>query len=198
MSRSAALADPAIVSQAVFRAVMEAMARPGDVRRLATTVIPPHPLKPATAAIARTLIDYETPVWLDPRLAASADVAAWLRFQTGAPLTSDPRRAAFALIADPMALPPFDSFSLGTSEYPDRATTLVIEVERFSGGGAMRLSGPGLARPRDFSAGPLPADFADRMIANRQPFPRGVDVILASHDAVAALPRSVHVECGSR
>jgi alpha-D-ribose 1-methylphosphonate 5-triphosphate synthase subunit PhnH len=187
-------ADPAIVSQAAFRAVMDAMSRPGEIRALPTSLRPPAPLDPTAAAIACALLDYETPVWLDPPLAAAAEVAAWLRFETGAPLAADPRRAAFALIADPAALPPFESFSFGTSDYPDRATTLVIQVERFGRGETMRLSGPGLPSRRDFSATPLPGDFVPRMIANRETFPRGVDFLLVGEGAVAALPRSVRIE----
>jgi alpha-D-ribose 1-methylphosphonate 5-triphosphate synthase subunit PhnH len=194
MSRAALRADPAIVSQAVFRAVMDAMARPGQVRSFTTSVRPPLPLRPTTAAIARTLLDYETPFWLDGPLAACAEAAAWLRFETGASLAADACHASFALIADAAALPPFERFSLG--EYPDRATTLVIQVERFGGGETIRLSGPGIDGHRDFSAAPLPKDFAARLTANRALFPCGVDLLLVSDDAIAALPRSVHVEPG--
>jgi len=44
---------------------------------------------------------------------------------------------------------------------------------------------------QSFSAQPLPQDFQTRIAANRALFPRGVDVILVSPNAVAALPRSV-------
>jgi alpha-D-ribose 1-methylphosphonate 5-triphosphate synthase subunit PhnH len=149
------------------------------------------------AAIACALVDYETPVWLDAPLAASADVVAWLRFETGAPIITEPARAAFALVADPLALPPLSVFALGSDDYPDRATTLMIQVTQFGGGEPMTepmtLSGPGLERPRDFSAAPLPVDFAERQIANRELFPRGVDVVLIGDGAIAALPRSVRV-----
>ena len=40
---------------------------------------------------------------------------------------------------------------------------------------------------------PLPPDFQERLIANREMFPRGLDLILVSEDAVAALPRSIRV-----
>jgi alpha-D-ribose 1-methylphosphonate 5-triphosphate synthase subunit PhnH len=53
------------------------------------------------------------------------------------------------------------------------------------------LAGPGIADVQSFSAQPLPPDFQNRIAANRARFPRGVDVILVSPDAVAALPRSV-------
>ena len=55
----------------------------------------------------------------------------------------------------------------------------------------MSLSGPGIAGACSFATAPLPPDFPARLAANRTLFPRGVDVILVSPDAVAALPRSV-------
>jgi len=42
-------------------------------------------------------------------------------------------------------------------------------------------------------ASPLPLDIGDRLVANRRLFPRGVDLILATANEVAALPRSVRV-----
>jgi alpha-D-ribose 1-methylphosphonate 5-triphosphate synthase subunit PhnH len=39
----------------------------------------------------------------------------------------------------------------------------------------------------------VPSDFRSQLISNRERFPRGVDVILATEDAIAALPRSVRV-----
>ena len=109
----------------------------------------------------------------------------------GARVTSDPRQAAFAFIADPGHAPAFDDFSLGTPQYPDRSATLVLQVEGFGTGQRLLLSGPGIADVQSFSAQPLPPDFQARIAANRALFPRGVDVILVSPHAVAALPRSV-------
>jgi alpha-D-ribose 1-methylphosphonate 5-triphosphate synthase subunit PhnH len=188
-----AFADPVRGSQAVFRSVMDAMARPGTIVATGGLAQAPQPLGPAAAAVALTLIDYETPAWLDPALAQSPEVAAWLRFHTGAPLTDDPRQAAFGFIGDPPRMPPFQVFSQGSMEYPDRAATLVLQVERLSDDGGFCLSGPGVKGTRALSASPLPADFAARMCANRALFPRGLDIILVSATMVAALPRSVHV-----
>jgi alpha-D-ribose 1-methylphosphonate 5-triphosphate synthase subunit PhnH len=185
--------DPALASQAVFRAVMEALARPGEAQPLESRFAVPAPLTASAAAVALTLIDYETPFWLDPGLAAAPEVARWIKFHTGAPLTADGAPAAFAFVSDPVAMPVFDAFSLGSIEYPDRSTTLVLQVAGFDQGEAMALSGPGIAGTRRFSAAPLPPDFRARLIANRALFPRGVDLILVSPDAVAALPRSVRV-----
>jgi alpha-D-ribose 1-methylphosphonate 5-triphosphate synthase subunit PhnH len=188
-----AFADPVRESQAVFRSVMDAMARPGTIVATGGLAQAPQPLGLAAAAVALTLIDYETPVWLDPALAQSPEVTAWLRFHTGAPLTDDPRQAAFGFIADPPRTPPFEAFSQGSMEYPDRAATLVLQVERLSGNAGFCLSGPGVRGSRALTASPLPADFAARTRANRALFPRGLDIILASATMVVALPRSVHV-----
>jgi alpha-D-ribose 1-methylphosphonate 5-triphosphate synthase subunit PhnH len=185
--------DPALASQAVFRTVMEAMARPGQARPLPSRLAAPPPLSPAAAAVALTLLDYETPFWLDQGLAAAREVAAWFRFHTGAPHTADPGQATFAFLSDPAALPAFDAFSQGSLEYPDRSTTLVLQVASFDHDDALSLCGPGIAGKRAFSAAPLPPDFRARLIANRNLFPRGVDLILVTPDAVAALPRSIRV-----
>ncbi len=116
---SSDLPDPVLAAQSAFRAIMDAVARPGTVRALAG-VSAPAPLSPGAAAIALTLFDHDTPVWLDHRLAPVPEVGAWLRFHTGAVVVAESRRAAFAVISDPGQTPPFDAFQLGKTEYPDR------------------------------------------------------------------------------
>jgi alpha-D-ribose 1-methylphosphonate 5-triphosphate synthase subunit PhnH len=185
--------DPALASQAVFRTVMEAIALPGLARPLPSRLAVPRPLCATAAAVALTLLDYETPFWLDQGLAAAREVAPWFKFHTGAPLTADCARAAFAFVSDPAAMLAFDAFSQGSLEYPDRSTTLVVQVASFGNGEELKLSGPGIAGERSFSAQPLPADFRARLVANREMFPRGLDLILVSEDAVAALPRSIRI-----
>ena len=182
---------PVLASQAAFRALMDAFARPGTVKPLTPAAAAPSPLSTTAAAVALAMLDYETPVWLDAALAQPPQVADWIRLHAGARVTSDPRQAAFAFIADPVHAPAFDDFSLGTPEYPDRSATLVLQVEGFGTGQRLLLSGPGIADVQSFSAQPLPPDFQTRIAANRALFPRGVDVILVSPNAVAALPRSV-------
>jgi alpha-D-ribose 1-methylphosphonate 5-triphosphate synthase subunit PhnH len=189
---ASAFADPVHASQSTFRAVMDALARPATVTTVAVAIAPPTPLKPAAAAIALTLLDYETPVWLDPALAV-AEVADWLRFHTGAPVTTDPRAAAFAFVANTAEAPAFDTFALGTMDYPDRSTTLVLQVETFADGESLALSGPGIAGTQTFQAEPLPRGFREQLSSNRAGFPRGIDTILAADHAITALPRSVRV-----
>jgi alpha-D-ribose 1-methylphosphonate 5-triphosphate synthase subunit PhnH len=101
-----------------------------------------------------------------------------------------PREAAFAVVSEPMRMPPLTDFAQGSADYPDRSTTLIIGVRALSTQG-WRLEGPGINGHVHFSAAPLPEDFAGQMRANHAAFPRGVDVFLVTEDAIAALPRSV-------
>lgn len=191
--RGSAFSDPVFASQSAFRAVLDAIARPGEIRPVPPESNAPEPITRGMAALALTLLDQDTPVWLDPPLAAHTEVAEWIHFHTAAPVVADTARCAFALIHDPLELPDFDSFDLGTPEYPDRSTTLILHVESLTSGSALELYGPGINGRRSFSAGPIPEDIAARLTANRALFPRGVDLLLVSNDSVAALPRSVRV-----
>jgi alpha-D-ribose 1-methylphosphonate 5-triphosphate synthase subunit PhnH len=182
-----------LADQAVFRAVMDAMAHPGRVNPLAALPAEwPAPLNAGAAAVALCLADFETPVWLD-EAARDGDAAAWLRFHTGARITGDPREAAFAFVTDTRNAPDFHAFAPGTLDYPDRSTTFILQVEAFGGGAVCTLAGPGIKDTAAFSASPLPGDFDARLAANHALSPRGVDFIFASSSAVAALPRSTRL-----
>ncbi len=183
-------ADPVRDSQAVFRAVMNALARPTTSRPLPTSLSPPPPLTPELAAVAMALADGDASIWLDPPLSADPAVAAYLRFHTGAPIVADPALAAFALVSDPAALSSFDQFELGSEEFPDRSTTIVLAVESFDGGDTMTFQGPGLKAPSSFSPTPVPIALRQATLDNRALFPRGIDLIFVAPGLVAALPRS--------
>ena len=191
-----AFADPVDNAQAVFRAVMDAMARPGTAQPLAPALAPPAPLSRGAGAVALALLDYESPFWLDETLARQPDVTQWLRFHTGAPVARDAKDAAFAFFADPASVPDFESFAPGTAEYPDRSTTLVLQVAQLSGPETMTLRGPGIAGERAFAITPCPADLVARLQRNHALFPRGLDLLFVTTDAVAAIPRSTRVTSG--
>jgi alpha-D-ribose 1-methylphosphonate 5-triphosphate synthase subunit PhnH len=182
-----------LAAQSTFRKVMDATARPGSIQAIGAVAGTPALLAPAAAAIALTLFDHDTPVWLDGPLTASADVAAWLRFQTGCPVVADPGQSAFALARDAMALPPFDSFALGTPDFPDRSTTLILQLPTLTGGAELSLSGPGIRGSASLRPAGLPEDFVARHAENRALFPRGVDLLLVAGNDVAALPRTTIV-----
>ena len=182
--------DAAYVSQGSFRALMDGFARPGEIRTISSTTAP-APLAPATAAILLCLADFETPIWLDKALDES-QIADWIRFHTGAPLVGAPSGAVFAVIGNSREAPEFTDFAQGSDEYPDRSTTVIIQVDRLEGE-PIAICGPGIRGTRAISAEPLPQNFAARLSANRELYPRGIDLILTASRSFQALPRSVRV-----
>ena len=189
-------ADPVHDAQATFRAVMDALARPGLPRPLTPGLVPPSPLTPELAAVALALTDADTPVWLDAGLAEAPSVAAYLRFHTGAPLTEDPAAAAFALVSDPVRCPPLGAFAPGTPAYPDTSTTLVLALDVITEGEGLCLAGPGIRGTARLAPVPLPAGFVAQHAINRADFPLGVDLILTAPGRVAGLPRSTAITEG--
>jgi alpha-D-ribose 1-methylphosphonate 5-triphosphate synthase subunit PhnH len=186
-------ADKVLSAQTTFRSVMDAMARPGSVHCIASASGTPPGVMRGTAAIALTLFDHDTPIWLDPRMSEAPEVEKWLKFHTSAPVVSDPSIASFALIGNAAELPALDQFSFGSNEYPDRSTTLILQVESLREGLAFELSGPGIEGTTVLQATIEPLDLFVRLAINAKLFPRGIDVVLVADDAVVAIPRTTRL-----
>ncbi|MBV9537701.1 MAG: phosphonate C-P lyase system protein PhnH [Acidisphaera sp.] len=185
----AGFADPVLDAQRTFRVLLDAMASPGRIGRVAATFEPPAPLARATAAVLLALLDPDTPLWLAPRLAASRD---WLIFHTGIAEVAEIHRAAFAAATE---LPDLRLLNAGTDAGPEESATLVLQLAslRAPAAPAWRLSGPGIAGSSHLAAAGLPEDFAARWAVNRGLFPRGIDLVLCAGDEMLALPRTVEI-----
>ena len=189
----AGFADKVLSAQSTFRSVMDVMARPGSMQRIGAVVGAPDTMMRGTAAIALTLFDHDTPVWLDARMSETSYVAKWLKFHTSAPVIADSSISSFALIGDPQNLPALDRFAFGSNEYPDRSTTLILQVESLTRGPALELSGPGIDGTAILQALIQPQDLFERLAINANLFPRGIDVVLVHDDAIAAIPRTTRL-----
>ena len=189
----AGFADKVLSAQSTFRSVMEALARPGSVQRVTASVGTPPPMMRGTAAIALTLFDHDTPIWLDDKMSETSDVARWLKFHSGAPLVADCSICSFALIADAGALPDLERFAFGSNEYPDRSTTLILQVASLIHGPAWELRGPGIDGVAVLNATFEPKDLFDRLSINATLFPRGIDVVLVADGAMVAIPRTTRL-----
>jgi alpha-D-ribose 1-methylphosphonate 5-triphosphate synthase subunit PhnH len=180
-------------AQSTFRSVMDAMARPGSVQRIAAAAGTPAAMMRGTAAIALTLFDHDTPLWLDPLMSETSEVTKWLKFHTGAPVIADSSICSFALIGDARALPGLDCFAFGSSEYPDRGTTLILQVESLTQGSVLELRGPGIDGVAMLQATIQPTDLFERLAINAALFPRGIDVVLVHDDTIVAIPRTTRL-----
>jgi alpha-D-ribose 1-methylphosphonate 5-triphosphate synthase subunit PhnH len=190
----AGFADSVLGAQSSFRALMDSLARPGTPQPLSVDAVPPAPLTAELAAVALTLLDHDTPVWLDPVLAESDAVCDWLAFHTGAPVTTEPATAAFALVTAADLLPALSRFAQGTDEYPDRSTTIALALPAFEGGEMLTLKGAGIKGAAMIAPVGLPTDFVAQWLENKAVFPRGVDLLLTAPARVVGLPRTTRVE----
>lgn len=173
-----------VQSARAFREILEAMARPGTIRRI-TGAQPPAPLSIAAGTALLVLTDPTTRL----HLAGQADSPAirdWIAFHIGAPLAAA-ADADFAL-GTWEALHPVSRFRIGQPDYPDRSATLIVECDRLVNHGPA-LTGPGIETATWLN---LPETAAFR--ANRALFPLGFDTLFTAGDRIAGLPRSTRVE----
>lgn len=216
--------NPVHDSQRWYRAVLDGMAHPGtlvSLPRHCTVAEAPPPLDTIAASLVLTLLDHETSVWLQqPEGRLPEELVQWLQFHCGCPLVSAPQKAMFALIFNGEALPDMAKFAIGTPEFPDRSTTLFIQVrsleqgsvterelvpdsapdrvpdrERTSAAGqAVTLQGPGIETAARFYVDGLGEAFWQRHAANAALFPQGFDTVLTAPQGLVCIPRSVVAE----
>jgi len=184
--------DPVQESTRTFRVLMNAMAHPGRVCELSAVLPPPPPLYPATGAICLTLLDLDTPLWIDPSGFPEA-VLTYLRFHCGCPIASGPGEAAYAILGDGRAAPELSRFRRGDPSYPDQSATVILQVESLSNLQGTRLRGPGIESEIRLHATGLSSAFWPDLKTNHEQFPLGVDVVLVAPTSICGLPRTVEV-----
>lgn len=200
---SAVLADlgrgfeqPVHDAQQVFRAVLEAMSRPGRVQTLpalALQSLEPPGLGQATTAVLMTLLDAETRVWLHPSLRSEA-ARSYLQFHTGVQHVDDAQRATFAVIEADHATPAlWHELECGSDAVPQDGATLIVEVPSLDQGLALALRGPGVETVQALRVDGLHAGFWQARHALEADFPLGIELILTCGDRLAAVPRSTRV-----
>jgi alpha-D-ribose 1-methylphosphonate 5-triphosphate synthase subunit PhnH len=187
------LADPVHDSQRIFRGLMSALAQPGRRVSLAAPLKGPEPLDRATLAAALTLIDYDTPLWID-WIADTPQLRAYLRFHCGCPFVERSAAAAFALITDPENMPRLALFAQGVDLYPNRSATLLLQVPSLDGGPLVTLRGPGIRGTAAIAPAGLPDWFWNDWCLNAAQFPLGVDILFTCGSEVLGLPRSILAE----
>ena len=185
----AAFADPVHDAQQAFRAALDALSRPGRPVEFGESSAG-LPLGGAVAHLLLALTDVDTPVWWQ---APAESAAHWLRFHTGAGVAVQPLDAAFAVVAEPAAMPALDAFATGTLASPEFSTTVLIEVPSLDDGPALQWHGPGIRDTHRVQVAGLPPGFWAQWQANHAAFPQGVDVIFTCGRRAIGLPRTTRV-----
>jgi alpha-D-ribose 1-methylphosphonate 5-triphosphate synthase subunit PhnH len=183
------LADGVHDSQQAFRAVLDALARPGQTRHIGP-VLPGVALGGAQARLLLSLSDDDTPVWWQD---ADTGLPQWLRFHTGAPVAPQPDAASFAVLADMERMPSLADFASGSAASPEFSCTVFIELHALAGGPTLEWRGPGIADVQRVGLQGLPTDFWAQWQANHAVFPQGVDIVFTCGEDALGLPRTTRV-----
>ena len=185
--------NPVLDATDCFRNIMEAMAKPALKQPLLINLEAPATLHSGSAQILLTLLDYDSKLYLCPEL-DHADLRDWVLFHTGCPLTDNPQEADFALMLPESDPNQYQRFQNGTAEYPDRSTTIVLQVTGLTDGKGMICSGPGFQSARTFGFDEANDALWKAIADSRLVYPRGLDWIFAAPDSLATLPRSTKLE----
>ncbi|MBB4428303.1 alpha-D-ribose 1-methylphosphonate 5-triphosphate synthase subunit PhnH [Bradyrhizobium sp. CIR48] len=185
---STGLSDPIHQSQAVFRTVLQSMARPGIPRAMQADIIPPSPFSGPVAALALTLFDSNVTLLLGPTY-DNAAIRSYLHLHSGVRLVGHADQADFAVTNGTEEIA-FGAFKPIDPRTPHLSSTVIIQVESLTGGQPVILHGPGVEGNVGLCAQGLPPEFWEKWDANAAGYPRGVDVILADNRSICGLPRT--------
>ncbi|WP_417882814.1 phosphonate C-P lyase system protein PhnH [Vibrio rumoiensis] len=217
---AAGFSDTIHDSQYCFRHLLTAMSQPGTLVEL-NLAQGFGSMMPASTQVLLALADNSTPVWLSNQFANDIAVKENLNFHLGCSILSGQKngvqlseiqqKPSFGVISQ-QDLVNFDwsqtSFFVGCEEYPDRSTTVIVEVAGLStvpcslpetdtdSPVVLRLSGPGIEHEARVVVQSLSSTVISVMLSQRKThkFPLGLDFILVSDEQVVALPRSTTVE----
>lgn len=192
-------------SQLIFRAVMDALARPGTVHRLPGDDAAPPALLPVLA-----LADLGTQACV---LADSAEWADVVRAMTSAP-AAGLSQAQLVTALRPVTSDELASLKTGTSAAPEDGALACLSVASLrplpdgagpDGAGPdgdsahglrrLRLSGPGIPGTRDLMVAGLPPGFVAVRHHLTSGFPAGADLLLVTPCGdLAGLPRTTLID----
>jgi alpha-D-ribose 1-methylphosphonate 5-triphosphate synthase subunit PhnH len=195
--------DEVFDSQATFRALLDAMSRPGTIqkiRRITYTASPGGFCRPSLS-ILKTLCDHRVSFSIGESHATSE----WIRYlevNLSAPYrTVD--SADFVLFDGAAYDDGFTRIRRGSLEFPEGSATALLFIARLSAGPDdtegpvcdLTVAGPGVnGRARLSVTGLDPTYVAERKRSNRA-FPLGIDLFLVDPDGlVAGVPRTSTVE----
>ena len=182
--------NPAIDAQRVFRAVMEGWARPGQMVDVSGFGASPVGIDHASAAIALTLVDVDTPIHLAP---SAQRAAPWFRFHCGCPILDASESASF-VFGSAEEVCDLSRFARGTAMEPELGARIIAHVESLEAGDTYLLTGPGIDGEQRVQITGLPDALLDARAKLRRQFPAGIDFVFVSGSRFVCLPRTTLIQ----
>jgi alpha-D-ribose 1-methylphosphonate 5-triphosphate synthase subunit PhnH len=178
--------DPDLGSHQTFRAIFTAMDHPGQIVTICENPNGPDVLNSASAATCLTLLDYETPVWTDVDWKNPA--INWLQFDCDSCVVTEPCMANFAIITKPTGMPPLDYFRIGPHKYPEKATTMVVQVDDILPSKVNKCSDILVDKVGQLELVGIPNRFWKQWQHLSSLHPLGIDIFFTCDDVLIALP----------
>ncbi len=212
--------DPVHGSQQVFRQLLKAMSEPGSVEEVTCIDVDGSLIDAGfyktSYAVGLSLLDSQTPIALSPSLDQTV-VSNSLVFHCACPIfdltgsetnqksnkQQDKSEVEFLFLnaKEWKGLSKNKILSLGDLAYPERSTTIVVQVDAVDSDlldqentQKLSLSGPGIESTRDVYVAGLNGELICSIQENHNAFPLGYDFILAAPNAFLCLPRTCSVE----
>jgi alpha-D-ribose 1-methylphosphonate 5-triphosphate synthase subunit PhnH len=177
--------------QRAFRALLDAMSRPGTTHAL-PAARPADGVWGSALVIMQCLLDHEVTFAVE---ADDRSVHEQILRRTGA--RSAALAAADYVLSDAAhAVDVIEMVSEGYFEEPERSATVVVLVDAV-GSGSLRavLSGPGIQTVQPLEIDGLDAAALRALVERNAVYPTGIDTILVDPQGrVACLPRSTRIE----
>jgi alpha-D-ribose 1-methylphosphonate 5-triphosphate synthase subunit PhnH len=183
--------SPVNDAQKIFRGLLTAMSEPGTLIRIGTLVHPPGTLNKAGYAIALTLLDRGSSLYLSPSLSQD-EIIATLGFHCQVICNQQYSLVDFAFCSE-HDWPALNALKIGTEAYPDQSTTLVIQCDSFERGPTLTASGPGIETTQTIRCSAFNGDLLSQREQLNQMQPLGIDMIFTCDHRFFCLPRTTEI-----
>ena len=191
-------------SQAAFRALLDVLSRPGELRQLPDCgyrAVPPGLCSPALT-ILKTLCDHRVSFSVGSQ-GRETELVRYLEVNLAAPFKPVPE-ADYVVFDGKSFDEDFHRMNVGSAEFPENAATAVVCVSGLAGGDVaapgqpsctLVLAGPGIADRSVLTVVGLDPRYGEARRAGHARYPLGTDLFFVDPAGrVAGLPRSCRVE----
>ena len=187
--------DVGYSSQRIFRQVMQAFSRPGNIYSVADDISQTPYAPGAATQILLAMLDSETSLFIS-KSTSKHRLDDYLRFHTACNMAQQPNDAQFSYFSISDNLPHLSEMAIGSDEYPDQGATILIEVSEFKVDAVtgVSISGPGLKEPKRIDIVGIANSFWQERQTLQKEFPKGIDLLFCCGLEFIGLPRSTQVE----
>jgi alpha-D-ribose 1-methylphosphonate 5-triphosphate synthase subunit PhnH len=196
--------DDVFDSQTTFRALLEAMSRPGRVAQAPVLRYAGAPvgMTPHVMTVLKSLCDHRV-VFSVAGSELRREWEGYLAMNCASPFSS-PDKADYVLFDGMEYDDAFGALRIGSLEFPEASATAILSVSRLATEAGqteracqLRFSGPGVKGIACIHVTGLHRRYPEERCRATGQFPLGIDLLLVDAEArIVGVPRTTHLEMG--